>query len=72
MSCQLVFVDGFGNDIGGLLTYEDCGKSPSRPKSIASSTRSQSHYQSCCQGDNVRVGDLVLGEIEILLDGYSQ
>lgn len=55
-----------------ILTHKDGDKSPSRSKPIASSTRSQSHYQRCGQGDNVRVGDLVLGEVEIILYGYSQ
>ena len=58
--------------MGKFLTYKDGGKSPSWSKPIASSTRSQSHYQSRSQGDDVRIGDLILGEIEILLDGHSQ
>lgn len=50
-------------DIAKLLTDEDCGKRPSRSKAITSSTSSQSHYQGSGQSDNIRVGDLVLGEM---------
>lgn len=46
VGCALDFPDGFGSDIAILLTYEDCRKRPSRAKAIASSTSSQSHYQS--------------------------
>lgn len=68
--CALDFPDGFGSDIAILLTYEDCRKSPSRAKAIASSTSSQSYYQGPSQSDYIRVGDLILGEMEILLNGY--
>ena len=66
------FPDGLGSDIAKLLTHEDDGKRPSRSEAITSSTSSQSHYQSRSQSDNIRVGDLVLGEMEIFLDGYCQ
>ena len=70
LCCASKFPDGFGSDIATILTYEDCGKRPSRAKAIASSTSSQSHYQGPSQSDYIRVGDLILSEMEILLDGY--
>ena len=72
MSRQMIFVIDLGNDGGELHTYEDCSKGPSRTKSIASSSSSQSYKQSRSQGDNVRIGNLVLGEVEIFFDGYRQ